>query len=128
MAETVPKVATLDGFADTVAKNEGIGLQELGAGKVLIVETDNGTYTIEVLNPAERTVRVVGGEHFPNPEICILSGSTFGGSMLKMGWIGMGMHMEFHRPNAELANRRVTTSPVIAVSVSVPGAPSNYVH
>lgn len=121
-SEIVPKVAVLEGFADAASKDKGIGLGEAGAGMVLIVETNNSTYTIEILDPAKRTVRVVGGKFFSSPEVCILSGSTFGGSFLKMGWIGMGMRMEFHRSN----NERIVTSPVTAVSV--PGVPSNRVH
>lgn len=118
----VPKVATLDGFTDAVEKNQGIGLSEAGAGRTLIVETQNSTYTINILDPAERTVMVKGGAHFSKLETCTLSGSTFRGSFLKMGWIGLGMCMEFRRSNGQ----RITTSPVKTISLL--GVPSHHVH
>lgn len=120
-SEHVPKIASLDGFVDAVEKNQGIGLGEIGAGRTLIVETRNSTYTIHVTNPTKGEVVVTGGKFFPVPEACILSGATWGGANLKMRWVGIGMHMEFHK-----SSERITTSPV--KTISIPGTPSNLVH
>lgn len=35
-----------------------------------------------------------GGRHFPSPTLCRVNGSTFGGSAIKLGWLGRGMHLE----------------------------------
>ena len=126
MTELVPKVAALDGFVDEVKKNQGIGLEEAGAGRILIVETANSTYIIQILDPAERTVRVTGGKYFLTPEECTLSGSTFGGANIRLGWIGLGMCMEFHRPYTKFDEQRITTSPI--KTISFPGTPSKHVH
>jgi len=76
----VLKVALLDGFTDAVEKNQGIGLREVGVGVILIVETQNSTYTIHVINPLTREVRVTGGTCFSDSETCKLSGATLGGA------------------------------------------------
>lgn len=118
---SVPKMAILDNFVDVVTKNQGISLEEVGAGRALIVETQNSTYTIDILN-SDGTVLVIGGTHFPNLEVCILLGSTVGNSLLKMRWIGLGMCMEFHKSNGQ----RIITSSV--KTISFPGIPSHQVH
>ena len=62
----------------------------------LLVQTDNSVYQITILQPHRREVVVQGGAFFPERTRACLSGSTFGGSCLKMGWVGIGLHMEFH--------------------------------
>lgn len=91
----VPIIATLDGFTDMVNKNRGLDLTEIDAGKTVIVKTQNSTYTILILDPFKGEVVVTGGKYFIEPKRCILSGSTLGGSFLKMRWIGLGMYLEF---------------------------------
>ena len=39
---------------------------------------------------------VQGGKFFRERTRACLSGSTFGGSCLKLGWVGLGLHLEFH--------------------------------
>lgn len=93
----VPKAAILERFREAVNKNNGISLQDIGAGSRVVVQTQHHAYTILVLDPFTKEVVVVGGEFFPEAEHCTLSGSTAGGSFLKMGWIGLGMRLEFRR-------------------------------
>ena len=45
----------------------------------------------------------------PQPVQVIIAGSTWGGSMLKMRFIGRGMHLEFHHPAYSTA---IITSPI----------------
>ena len=63
---------------------------------------------------------VQGGQFFPARTRACLSGSTFGGSCLKMGWVGLGLHLEFH-----VGDEWIITSHVraIAVEASPTGAP-----
>ena len=49
-----------------------------------------------ILKPHACEVLVQGGKFFPKHTRACLSGSTFGGSRLKMGWVGLGLHVEFH--------------------------------
>jgi hypothetical protein len=69
------------------------------------VYTKNSTYELIIGN---NEVIVQGGKFFPEPTKAILNGSTWGGSMIKLGWIGYGMCMEIARPGLSC----VTTSPV----------------
>jgi hypothetical protein len=57
-------------------------------------------------------VLVSGGEWFPVPTEMQLVGSTSGGSMLKPGWLGVGLKVELRR-----MNRRITTSLVNDVTI-----------
>lgn len=117
------QAVTLDTFVEEVGKREGIFLKELGAGRTVLVRTQNSAYQITVLNPEDGKVRVQGDKSFPVPEDCRLSGSTWGGSMLKMKWIGLGMCLEIVRSDG----RVVTTSFTTAISLVGPTA-SDKVH
>ena len=57
-------------------------------------------------------VVVQGGAFFPARPRAGLSGSSFGGSCLKLGWIGVGLRLEFHA-----ANQWIITSHVGAIAV-----------
>ena len=118
------KVPTLDAFVEAVEKNGGVSLKEIGEGRTLVVETQNSTYTINIIEPLTGKVTVHGGKSFPEQEECTLSGSTFGGSMLKMNWIGLGMNMEFHRGEKGVT----TTSPVHKISIVAPSVPQGTIH
>lgn len=48
-------------------------------------------------------------EFCPRPVPVRISGSTWGGSMLKEGFLGRGMHMEFMHPGYRLP---IITSPI----------------
>jgi hypothetical protein len=85
----------------------GVHLGDLPAGSVLEIETENRSYTIEYrgLNQA----LISGHPVFcPRPTLVTISGSTWGGSMIKTGFIGRGMRLEFHSPESE----PITTSVV----------------
>ena len=89
---TVPRVATLDGFVDAASTVRGINVLDLEPLTELRVETTNSLYRIVV---CQRTaVFVQGGRFFPERSAAHLAGATFGGSLLKIGWIGIGMRME----------------------------------
>lgn len=111
--------ATLEGFAAAVARCSGIGLGQLGPLDVLAVQTRNTLYRIVVLRPPGQEILVEGGTFFPHRTQARLAGSSLGGSLLKVSWIGAGFRMEFHH-----AGQRIVTSPVRTVEVaseSVPG-------
>ena len=76
----------------------GIDITTLEPGTKIEVQTRNSTYKIKVLNPGKKKIEIQGGLHITEPEEAFLTGSTWGGSMLKMGWIGYMMCMEVHRP------------------------------
>lgn len=115
---------TLDGLAKASENFKGILITDTGTGQMLIIETKNSTYKIQILDPVKGLVMVTGGEFFSQSETCILSGSTWGGHALRMRWIGLGMCMEFRREG----DRTVTTSSVQKISVLLASAPNGTVH
>jgi hypothetical protein len=75
----------------------GIDIRKLASGTKIIAKTLNSTYTIEILNPDKRKVRIQGGGFFEQPEEVFLIGSSWGQSSVKLGWIGYTMKMEIYR-------------------------------
>lgn len=93
-SELVPRRCTLDGFAEEVAFTEGVDVREAEPLVPILVTTQNSLYRIIPLQWGNTDVLVQGGQFFPEPTEARVAGSTFGGSVLKMHWIRVGMHME----------------------------------
>jgi hypothetical protein len=103
---------TLDGFASLLGDAAGVDVREFAPGAIVIVRTRHSRYRLEVVEPETGHVVVSGGDWFPTPTKAQLVGATGGGSMLKPGWIGVGLKMELRH-----MNERITTSLVDAVTV-----------
>jgi hypothetical protein len=85
----------------------GVSLDELPIGAILDVETANTKYRIE--NRGNGEVLISGHPDIcPEPVPVYFHGSTWGTSMLKVGFVGRKMRMEFRHPERGL----VRTSPV----------------
>ena len=102
--DVVPRVSTLDGFVEAVSHTKGVGLADVDAFSTLVVRTRNSVYRVTVLRPHAREVMVQGGMFFTARTRACLNGSSFGGSCLKLGWVGVGLHV-FHRENTSLSQR-----------------------
>ena len=111
---------TLDGVTQAASQSDGIGLVDVDAFTTPVVRTDNSVYRITILRPHAREVLVPGGRFFPERTRACLCGSTFGGSCLKLGWVGLGPHMEFHAGDQWIITSHVRA---IAVEPSPTGAP-----
>lgn len=72
-------------------KEEGIYVQNLKKGDVVTVETLNHVYTLEVIDPKERLVKINGGI-FSEPTIRRFDGSLYAP---RTGWIGVGYSLLF---------------------------------
>jgi hypothetical protein len=81
---------------------------------VLLVRTRNSVYRLIVTRDTEVTVQ--GGDFFVHPTAAFVDGSGFGGSLIKIGWIGVGLRMEIR-----VADRRIVTSPVRSIARHVSG-------
>ena len=103
---------TLDAFAVRAACTEGIWINSLEAGTVVTVHTRHSRYRVVVLDRVERRALVSGGTVLPSNTEVRVEGATAGGSMVKIGWIGVGLRLE-----VSIGRRRITTSRVLAVSV-----------
>ncbi len=90
----VPKRCTLDGFVEDVANADGIHIRDVEPLATLLARTENSIYRIIPLEAGSSRVLVQGGRFFPEPTEVRFAGSGFGGSFLKLGWIGFGLRME----------------------------------
>ena len=88
----------------------GVYLRDLKAGDTLEIETQDWTCTL--VYRGDHQASVSGHPLYcPAPVLVYITGSTWGGSMLKLFYIGRGMHMEFLHP----AYERILTSPVVDI-------------
>jgi hypothetical protein len=86
---------------------------------VITVRTKNSTYTLTIHGDNIEAIceRHDGREDhnfLPVQTPIYVSGSTFGGSMLKVGYLGVGMHMEFSPSDSD---KVYTTSAIESLSV-----------
>jgi len=75
----------------------GVHLRDVMPGTVLEVETENRAYTIQYKGLGQA---LISGHpiFFPEPVLVTIRGSTWGGSMIKTGYIGRGMRLELGHP------------------------------
>lgn len=90
--------------------NGGLDFDALPAGSIVEVQTKNTLYTIR--KEVARTLIKGHSKYCPEWVECHIAGSTWGGSMLKIGFIGNGMHLEF-----TFNGKTITTSPIRSVKV-----------
>ncbi len=88
----------------------GVYLDELCEGAVLEVETEHHGYTIVVRG---RGQELISGhpQYCPDPIPVRIAGCTWGGSMLKLRFIGRGMRLEFRHP----VFRTILTSRIVDI-------------
>jgi len=104
-------------FSDGVNRNiigseieGGVYLHDLSPGSSLSIETRNRVYELVILGDG---AAMISG----HPEFCLaptkvqIHGSTWGGSLLKMKYVGRGMHLEFEHPQY----RRIITSKIVDI-------------
>ena len=117
---TEPGLAAHPNLADSVNHNilqseieGGVHLSDVRPGSVFAIQTTNRIYRMVVLG--DRNALLSGHPQFcPDPAEVRINGSTWGGSMLKMMFVGRGMHLEFEHP----VHRTILTSRIIDVRVA----------
>ncbi len=88
----------------------GVYLDDLAPGDVLEVETRNHAY--KLVNHGRGKALISGHPEFcPYPVMVTVEGSNWGGSLLKVSFIGRGMCLEFRHPHYQT----VTTSPILQI-------------
>lgn len=103
---------------------EGIYLSELSAGDVLVIETRNSTYSLVYLGAAAALL----AKHSPRlaePVSVNVLGSTWGGSALMMGFLGVGMCMEVQQLDDDQV---LITSPIQSLQRSPAKSSSQRLH
>lgn len=108
----------LRGLADDLRENivrseidGGLSLAALDEGSRVRVETVNRRYELEV--KGGQTWISGHPEFCPRPVPVTVRGSGWGGSMLKVAYLGHGMQMEFSHPTYTT----VTTSRIVSIRV-----------
>jgi hypothetical protein len=78
----------------------GVYLRNLPVEAKLHIQTENRLYTL--INRGRGEALLCGHPEFcPRPVAVMIHGSTWGGSMLKTGFLGRGMRLEFQHPDYE---------------------------
>ena len=92
----------------------GVFIDKLKDGAVLSVRTHNTSYTIEKKLVDGAAVYLISGhpKYCPTPSLTHIVGSTWGGSMIKVGFIGRGMRMEFTDPRYSSPRGNLVTSTI----------------
>lgn len=110
-----------DEVNDAIVQSEiegGVFLHDLPPSTVLEIQTLHHCYTAVLLGGSEALLS--GHPEFcPSPVQVAIAGSTWGGSMLKLQYVGRGMHLEFRHP--EYATP-IVTSPIQEIRDSQPTA------
>jgi hypothetical protein len=109
---TIPQYCDLDGVIEISPLLEGATLTALEACDTIHVRTRNSDYEIFLLDPKSGRALLRGGEYFAEPVEATVNGSSFGGCMLKAGWLGVGLRMEIY-----VNGQRTVTSPVQSLRV-----------
>jgi hypothetical protein len=116
----VPNFCTLEGITEISAGLSGVTLTALGACDIIHAQTSNSDYEIFLLDPATGRAVVRGGKHLVAPTEATVNGSTLGGCMIKMGWLGVGLRMEIY-----VGKRCLITTPVESLRVEVRSTPEH---
>lgn len=111
----------IDKFIAERKKLGFVELDKLTRDVKLEVKTRNSTYTIIALGDDKYSVQ--GGTYYPNATDIWISGATWGGSMLWIKKIGVGMNMEMQHPDP--IKVRLLTSPI--ESIKILGANYEYI-
>ena len=90
----------------------GIDVHKLKPGTKIKVKTAYTLYEFEVTDTPGRLL-AQGGKYISGREEIILNGSTYGGSMLRIGWIGQDMLMEYVLPTKRITSSRVVEATVV---------------
>lgn len=98
---------------DQSDKDGGYFLENIENGVLVKKATRNSLYILTRIAGEKGQVAITGGQHIPRPRVGYLHGSTYGGSMIKVGWIGKGMHLEV----ALVGGGILTTSAIQEISL-----------
>ena len=89
----------------------GVCLSDLPTGARLEVQTKSRCYTL-VKQSGGRALIWGHPEYCPEPIEVSIHGSTWGGTMIRSGFVGRGMHLEFGHPRLQ---GTITTSRIVDI-------------
>jgi hypothetical protein len=107
----IPRCCSLEGLTELSPSLQGIELATLVTFDTIVVRTVNSDYRMFMLDPETGRGLLEGGKITEPVEARVL-GSSFGGSVLRTGWIGVGLRIE-----ALAKEKYIRTSPVQSLFV-----------
>jgi hypothetical protein len=90
----------------------GIHVADLSPLERLIIRTANSTYEIVVLCAATGSILVRGGAFFPGFTAARLTGSSLGGSFLKLRSVHVGFRLELNTDRGFVITRSVRSATI----------------
>ena len=91
----------------------GIDVRSLPPGTELQVDTRNSRYRFVILEGSGSNALVQGGPYFHEEAKVRINGSLLEGSLLKSGWIELGMRVEIWDGSQRVATSRVRSITVV---------------
>lgn len=108
----IPRCGTLEGLTDISRSLKGVDVATLAPFDTIVVRTVNSNYRMFLLDPETGRALLDGGRQITEAVEGRVVGSSFGGSILRTGWIGVGLRME-----ACVDDKYIRTSPVQSLCV-----------
>jgi len=90
----IPRRCSLEGLTEISPSLQGVELASLERFDTIVVRTANNHYRMFLLDPETGRALLEGGRQITKPMEVRLIGSSFGGSILRTGWIGVGLQIE----------------------------------
>lgn len=88
---------------DSTSGNSSFKLEYLPKSAIFEFRTQNSVYTVVVIEPQRGLIAIVGtNKDLIEPDLYIFRGSTFGGSVLKVGFVVVDMHFQASRVDGAL--------------------------
>lgn len=94
-------------------KVAGIDIRSLPPGTELEVDTRNSRYRFVMLDECGSNALVQGGPYFHEEAKVRINGSVLGGTLLKSGWIGLGMCVEISDGSQRISTSRVRSITIV---------------
>ncbi|HWN12131.1 MAG TPA: TraR/DksA C4-type zinc finger protein [Pyrinomonadaceae bacterium] len=105
----------------------GVALETLAPFDTIWARTHNSDYRILLLDPKTGRALLEGGQ-FAEPVEGVVYGSTLGSSTFKVGWIGVGLRIEFWTNGTIVSTSAVQSVRVEHCTLSDPLACMSVVH
>ena len=105
-SQTILAGAALD-FWSHQPWTDGVQIEQMDEMQKVLVRTRNSLYEITVMDGWSGEIVVRGGQFFPRATPARLAGATFGGSILKLRGIYVGLQMEINADDGPLVTTRV---------------------
>jgi hypothetical protein len=84
-----------------------VDVRLLPPGTEVVVDTHNSRYSFVMLNGSDPNARIRGGPYLREEAEARIEGSALTGSLLKIGWIEIGLFMEITAGGQRIVTSRV---------------------